>query len=213
MINREAFTTLVLPPPTKIKIISSNYPTESFLWWIFIFKIKINKIQATHSFIWYARVLNGVYKKGETNRYKKQEKAEIYMQLWRRRDDSAPPETSPRQHPVEGTSVFELRMPYPRYTRVSVDSGGGGREDAAAAVAATTSRSGCCDSDSDLVSLKITMLGDPEIGKTTFLVYWLFSCHDYFVIKYLLFGRNFFIIPNLDYIAWLTILFSHLWLI
>ncbi|XP_042042592.1 septum-promoting GTP-binding protein 1-like isoform X2 [Salvia splendens] len=66
--------------------------------------------------------------------------------------------------------VCSLRMPYPRYTRLSVDSGGGGRQHAAAAVAATTSRSGCCESDSDLVSLKITMLGDPEIGKTTFLV-------------------------------------------
>ncbi|XP_047971750.1 septum-promoting GTP-binding protein 1-like isoform X3 [Salvia hispanica] len=56
-------------------------------------------------------------------------------------------------------------MPYHRYTRLSVDSGGGGPEEAA-----TTSRSSCCESDSDLVSLKITMLGDPEIGKTTFLV-------------------------------------------
>ncbi|XP_057795368.1 septum-promoting GTP-binding protein 1-like isoform X1 [Salvia miltiorrhiza] len=65
--------------------------------------------------------------------------------------------------------VCSLRMPNPRYRRLtsppSSESAGGSQEDAAA-----TSSSSCCESDSDLVSLKITMLGDPQIGKTTFLV-------------------------------------------
>ncbi|KAL1567034.1 septum-promoting GTP-binding protein 1-like isoform X1 [Salvia divinorum] len=64
--------------------------------------------------------------------------------------------------------VCSVRMPNPRYRRLYVDSGGEGREEAVAA--ATTSPSSCCESDSDLVSLKITMLGDPQIGKTAFLV-------------------------------------------
>ncbi|XP_057809865.1 septum-promoting GTP-binding protein 1-like [Salvia miltiorrhiza] len=75
--------------------------------------------------------------------------------------------------------VCSVRMPNAGYRRLSTtsnssssssmeatDSGFGNSDDHGA----TTSSSGGYDSDSDLVSLKISILGDCEIGKTTFVI-------------------------------------------
>ncbi|KAL8470019.1 hypothetical protein ACS0TY_032766 [Phlomoides rotata] len=60
--------------------------------------------------------------------------------------------------------VCSLRMPNSRYRRLSTSP------EAADSGAATTSSSSGYESDSDLVSLKISILGDSEIGKTTFVI-------------------------------------------
>ncbi|KAI3456957.1 hypothetical protein Pfo_013620 [Paulownia fortunei] len=74
--------------------------------------------------------------------------------------------------------VCSVRMPNARYRRLStrrsascpsmevMESGCGDGEDHGA----TTSSSSGYESDSDLVSLKISILGDCEIGKTTFVI-------------------------------------------
>ncbi|KAH6778486.1 Ras-related small GTP-binding family protein [Perilla frutescens var. frutescens] len=69
--------------------------------------------------------------------------------------------------------VCSLRMPHSRYRRLSARTNSSSTEATESGEdngAATTSSSCGYDSDSDLVSLKISILGDCEIGKTTFVI-------------------------------------------
>lgn len=73
----------------------------------------------------------------------------------------------------ERVLVCSVRMPNTRYRRLSTrrnSSSASAEAESGDDHAATTSSSGGYESDSDLVSLKISVLGDCEIGKTTFVV-------------------------------------------